>query len=46
MFWGGIKRDQWHEIGWIISLRSAIVFQTIVSEFLLDLVNDLGFYKI
>ena len=27
---------------WIISLRSAIVFQTIVSEILSDLVNDLG----
>ena len=29
----------------IISLRSAIVFQTIVGKSLLDLVNDLGFYK-
>ena len=45
MFSGGIKRDQWHETGSIISLRSAIVFRTILSEILSDLVNDLGFYK-
>ena len=30
MFSGGIKRDQWHEMGQIISLRSAIAFRTIV----------------
>ena len=34
MFLGGMKRDQWHEMGSIISLRSAIVFQIIVSEIL------------
>ena len=32
-------------MGQIISLRSAIVFRTIVSAILSDLVNGLGFYK-
>ena len=31
-------------MGLIVSLRRATVFQTIVSEILLDLVKDLGFY--
>ena len=34
MFSGDSKRDQWHEMGYVISLRSALVFRTIVSEIL------------